>query len=99
MIKVDLNINKGFKWYSESNISVKGFLFDSDQNYFEKEQLVDYFKNVKTKKELLDKISNANGLFTVLIQNSDKEILFSNDNIRAFPLFYSTQNDVLHISQ
>lgn len=98
MIKVDLNINKGFKWYTENNISVKGFLFDSDQNYFEKEQLVGYFKNVKTKKELLDKTSNANGLFTVLIQNSDKEILSANDNIRAFPLFYSTQNDVLHIS-
>jgi asparagine synthase (glutamine-hydrolysing) len=98
MIKVDLHINNGFKWYTKNNISVKGFLFDSDQDYFEKEQLAGYFKNVKTKKELLDKISNANGLFTVLIKNSDIEILFANDNIRSFPLFYTTQNNVLQIS-
>ncbi len=98
MIKVDFIINKGFKWHTENNISVKGFLFDSNQHYYEKEGLIDFFKEVKTKKDLFEKISNINGLFTVFIQLSNTEFLLANDIIRSFPIFYSTQNDVFNIS-
>jgi asparagine synthase (glutamine-hydrolysing) len=98
MAKIDLIINKGFKWYSNNNVFVKGFLFDSNKAYYEKEKLVKYFDNIKTKNDLLQKINNANGLFTVCIQLSENNILIANDIIRAFPIFYSKQNNQFHIS-
>ncbi|MCK5028902.1 MAG: asparagine synthase [Bacteroidales bacterium] len=98
MAKIDLIINNGFKWFNKDNVFVKGFLFDSNNEYFEKEKLVSYFENVKTKEDLLNKISNANGLLTACIKLSENEILIANDIIRAFPLFYTNQNNILHIS-
>jgi len=98
MAKIDLIINKGFKWYSSNNVFVKGFLFDSNKTYHEKEKLVKYFANVKTKNDLLQKINKVNGLFTICIQLSVNNILIANDNIRAFPIFYSKQHNQFHIS-
>jgi len=98
MAKIDLIINKGFKWYSNNNVFVKGFLFDSNNIFYEKEKLVKYFDNVKTKNDLLQKINNVNGLFTICIQLSENNILVGNDIIRSFPIFYSKQSNQLHIS-
>lgn len=98
MIKTDFVINKGFKWYSNKNISVKGFLFDSDNTYFEKEKLLDVFENIKTKDELLKCIQNANGLFTVFIKLSENDFLLANDIIRVFPVFYSKRNNDIYLT-
>jgi len=98
MIKAELVLNKGFKWYSNKNISVKGFLFDSDNHYFEKEKLLDIFENINTKDELLKCVENANGLFTVLIKLSENDFLLANDIIRAFPVFYSKGDNDIYVS-
>ena len=98
MIKVDLNINKGFKWYSDNNISVKGYLFDSNDHFFEKKDLVELVQNNKTKNELLKLVKTAKGLFTIFKQFSETEFILVNDIIRPFPIFYSIQNNDIHIS-
>ena len=86
--KVDLKINKGFKWHQKKNVWAKGFLFDSNNILYEEEKILDYFLGVKNKEEFERKLKQANGFFSVLIQYEDR-IFAAVDCIRSNPLFFS----------
>ncbi|MDA3890309.1 MAG: asparagine synthase-related protein [Salinivirgaceae bacterium] len=84
---IELNQDKGFKWYQKDKLWVKGAFFDTDNNYFEKEQLTDYFKNITTYKTFIAAVKNCNGIFTIVI-HKDEEIWCAIDRCATFPLFY-----------
>ncbi|MFC2104625.1 asparagine synthase-related protein [Bacteroidota bacterium] len=93
MIKTDLKLENGFKWFSDKNISVKGFLFDQNNNFYSGEALINYFNNIKERDALENKLNHASGLYTVIIQLDDHEAFIANDIIRSFPIFYSFMNE------
>lgn len=98
LIKIDLVINKGFKWFTKENIFVKGYLYDSGGNYYEKEKLIDFFIDVNSHDTLKNKLVGISGLFTVVIKLNKTEVLLANDIIRAFPVFYSFEKNFYYIS-
>ena len=87
MIKILLENNQGFKWYTKNNVFVKGYIFDDQNNYYAGESLLDYFLNITDVKHLMNKLKKTNGLFSLVIHK--KEILFlAVDRLRMFPIFY-----------
>ena len=88
MEKIQLFHNKGFSWYSESEISVKGYLFDNRNNFLSGKQLIKYFSGISSFPDFEERVSFANGIFSVIIRRG-KEVFVANDIIRSFPLFYS----------
>jgi len=97
MNSINLILNKGFHWFSNENISVKGCFFDNENNFYEKEKLLNYFANIRTFEGFYKKISSTNGIFTVIVK-SENLLMIANDTSRIFPLFYSFQNNTLHLS-
>jgi len=96
-ISIFLKYNYGFEWFTDNKIFVKGYLFDSAGKYFFGNELISFFSTVKNFVQFEKIMNDANGNFSVII-------LFENfvwlgvDKIRNFPLFYSTENGKIFIS-
>jgi asparagine synthase (glutamine-hydrolysing) len=88
MEMIQLFHNKGFSWYTESEISVKGYLFDNLNNFIYGEQLINYFSGISSFPDFEERVSFANGVFSVIIRK-EKEFFVAADTIRSFPLFYA----------
>lgn len=87
-MKINLSINKAFKWHQKKNVWAKGFLFDSNNTLYEEEKITDYFLDIKTKESFEKKLKEANGFFCAVIKNND--VYFAAvDYTRSHPLFYS----------
>ena len=97
MIHIDINSNKGFKWYKDGKIFVKGFLFDKKNNLYINEKIIEYFEGINNKKDFENKINDANGLYSIVIKQ-DNILFIAVDRIRMFPLFYSQNNNKIIIS-
>ena len=97
MVNVILKNDRGFKWFSNENISVKGCFFDSENNYYEKENLISFFINIKDHLQFIKKIKEINGIFTIIIK-LNHQTLIASDTTRIFPLFYTFENHELNIS-
>tara|TARA_B100000131_G_C18121041_1_gene612939 strand:- start:875 stop:2422 length:1548 start_codon:yes stop_codon:yes gene_type:complete len=87
-MKINLSINKAFKWYQKKNIWAKGFLFDSNNTLYKEEKIIDYFLDIKTKESFEKKLKEANGFFCAVIKN-ESDIFIAVDYTRSQPLFYS----------
>ena len=98
MIKTEFVYNKGFKWYTEDNVSIKGFLYDAENNFYEKESFLHFVKKIDSKDKLLQVLKKATGLFTIYIQFPGNKFLLANDIIRPFPVFYKLENNKIHLS-
>jgi asparagine synthase (glutamine-hydrolysing) len=96
-IKIQLNHNYGYKWYSLNGIYVKGYIFSEDNHLYDNANLIEYFKDVSNENEFKIKLKKANGLFTVIIQK-DRFLMVAVDGTRTFPLFYTKENNQLLIS-
>jgi len=97
MIHIDINFNEGFKWYKNGNIVVKGFLFDKKNNFYRDRKLVEYFSNVGDEKTFKQRVLEANGFFSVVIENENK-LFAAVDRLRSIPLFYGQKDGELYIS-
>jgi len=98
MIKTEFVYNKGFKWYTEDNVSVKGFLYDAENNFYEKKSFLHFVKKIDSKDKLLQVLKNTTGLFTIYMQLPGDTFLLANDIIRTFPVFYKLENNKIHLS-
>ncbi len=97
MICIDLKNNKGYTWYSDETVWVKGTALNSKNESLQEESLLNYFKNTRSEEEFKEKLLALNGLFSVIIQTSDK-VLAAVDRLRNFPLLYRLENGTIHIS-
>lgn len=97
MIHIDINFNEGLKWYKNGNIVVKGFLFDKKNNFYRDSKLVEYFSNVGDEKTFKQRVLEANGFFSVVIENENK-LFAAVDRLRSIPLFYGQKDGELYIS-
>ena len=94
---ITLENNKGCKWYNKNGIYTKGYLFDRKNNLIKNHELIAYFKGVKDPDHFVQCLKEANGLFSVIIDNGD-EVLVSVDRARCFPLFYTIREKRIIIS-
>lgn len=90
MMKIILENNSGYSWFTNSDIYVKGYIYDKWNRLFANEDLLKYFSSSETSFE--EKLKEANGLFAVVIRTG-KEIKFAVDRTRTMPLFYSVQTN------
>lgn len=97
MVHIDINFNEGLKWYKNGNIVVKGFLFDKKNNFYRDRKLVEYFSNVGDEKIFKQRVLEANGFFSVIIENENK-LFAAVDRLRSIPLFYGQKDGELYIS-
>src|SRR5690554_6416968 len=80
--------NNGFKWKNRAHIWFKGYL--SNETRLKSEEQIFYeLDTIQTKESLLAWLSNTSGCFSVVIKKNNI-ILLAVDNIRTFPIFYST---------
>jgi len=77
-----------------ANISVTGYIIEGDKIIRDK-ALVDYFSNIDTVIEFKNRLINANGQFSVIVDNKE-EIWLACDRVRNYPVFY-TQNHAENI--
>ena len=97
MIKVELQKNNGFKWFSSKEIYFKGFFWDSSNRLYKNDEALVVFENITDQKSLRQRLKELNGSFCLIIQRPEKTFLVS-DIIRTFPLFYRKTNDGFQIS-
>ena len=97
MVKIDLIYHHGFPWYRNDGICVKGYLFDTNDRLYTGEELFSYFGSVTGLQELKEKTEKVTGMFAVIICGKGFTLLAS-DIIRTFPLFYTSSNGNLHVS-
>lgn len=92
MISIKLTYNKGFRWYSDSGISVKGIATDYEGNLLQGKDLIAYFEDVHSTALFESKLCTLNGLFTIIIHR-EEEVFASVDVVRDFPLLYVRKED------
>ena len=94
---IHLEHNTGFSWHKNKTTFIKGYFFDSNNRLYDNEDMLNYFSDIKCKTDFVSKIKNINGLFSVVIQDLNT-IYIASDTSRIFPLFYFSNDQVLHIS-
>ncbi len=80
--------NKGFKWKHKSGIWLKGYLFDGNKLKSD-EHIFSELENIETQEDIKAWLSKTKGCFSVVIKK-DNAVFLAVDNIRTFPIFYST---------
>jgi len=95
--KISLINNQGNSWFSNQGVTIKGYFFDSKSTLYQNEKTILFFKEIKNQNDFVSKLKEINGLFTVIIQLGDYTYIAS-DTSRIFPVFYSTQNGQVIIS-
>jgi len=95
-MEIILKNNKGFSWYKKNNIFFKGYFY-IDNLFYENETALNYLNSIKVKKDFLKLIKKINGVFSLII-NIGKNTYVASDVTRAFPIFYTTKNNELYIS-
>jgi len=95
MIHIQLSYNKGQKWFSKDDISVKGYIITPDNVLLKEYELINYFSTIHSFDEFKHILNEANGLFSVVIKR-DNLVWLAVDHGRIFPLFYY-QNEKLFI--
>ena len=96
-MKISLNINKGFKWFSKDSIYIKGYFFDKKSNFYENDDAINYLKRIKNREDFLFFITEINGVFSIITTINNTTFIAS-DISRSFPLFYTFNNNQLYIS-
>ncbi|MDR0363620.1 MAG: hypothetical protein LBH92_01140 [Bacteroidales bacterium] len=97
MIRIELQLNAGYRWHSENNIFVKGFALDCDDHILTEKDLLSFFQNITDFSDFKNKLSRLNGIFSVII-NKNGTLWAAVDRLRTFPLLYYYQNDQLIVS-
>jgi asparagine synthase (glutamine-hydrolysing) len=94
---INLSLNKGFNWYHSNNIHVKGVFFDNTEKLYNKTSMPSYFKKAASFENFTELLKNCNGIFSVIVEYDD-EIWAAVDRNISFPVFYSTENSQIKIS-
>jgi asparagine synthase (glutamine-hydrolysing) len=91
-IKISLNYNKGFKWTDNGSVFFKGFMVYNGK-YLKEEQVISLFNKCSGFHDIKDIIRSADGLFSLIIKKGNS-VLLAMDRVRAFPLFYTTDEGI-----
>ena len=91
---INIGYNNTYKWYNNGKIYVIGSIYYNDE-FLSGEKFVHFIEKNKDKlKTLLNKLT---GFYSIII-NDNEQILLISDVMRTFPLFYSTSNNTIEIS-
>lgn len=93
---ITLKFNHGFQWFCNSTIALKGYFYIDDV-FYEKENALAFLTSQLPNENSKSFLKTLNGVFTIII-SSENSVEIVCDNTRAFPLFYTIQNDSLSIS-
>ena len=85
-----------YNWCRVANISVTGYILAGD-NIIRDKDLVDYFSNINTINDFKNRLIQANGQFSVIVDNNE-EIWLACDRVRNYPVFYTNNNGEIIIS-
>lgn len=96
-MNININHSQGFKWSKSITGFAKGYIFDNDDSYYSGDKINTYFSKTDTQQKFLELLREANGMFSVIIDQS-KFIFAAVDRVRSMPLFYIIKNDNLFIS-
>ena len=94
---ITLKFNHGFQWFSNTTIALKGYFYIDDV-FHEKENALAFLTSQLPNENSKSFLKTLNGVFTIII-SSENSVEIVCDNTRAFPLFYTIQNDSLSISE
>jgi asparagine synthase (glutamine-hydrolysing) len=97
MITISLEFNQGFQWYEKDGIYVKGYVFDKNNTLYRDKGLIEYFVGYENEEGFKKKLKDANGIFSVIVQENDKTLV-GIDRTRTFPIFYSEQDADVSVS-
>lgn len=89
-LKIHLSHNRGFQWHADNGLYTKGYLYSSTNRYLTGEELHAYIASLENWRELLP---HWNGCFAIV--DTRKGFWAATDKLRSFPLFYSTLNNEL----
>ncbi len=95
-VNISLIRNKVFPWYCKDNVYAKGYLFTGDGRLLKNEEVCDYFNDISDENEFKKKLLEANGLFSVVVNNGETWFL-AVDRFRSFPLFYRQYNGTVYV--
>jgi len=84
------------KWSVNGKTYVTGFIFNGNR-FIRNEELLEYFSSARNLEEFRETVKMANGQFSVIIRN-ETETWLAVDRTRNRPLFYTTVNGQIHIS-
>lgn len=96
-MKIQIHRHNGFEWYEDNNRFIKGYFYDEKGNYFEKENLFKLFDETKDRDKIINKLKDLNGIYSIVFQ-LDGFTIIACDATRAFPLFYTYEDNQLIIS-
>lgn len=87
--------NKGSAWNDKKGIYTKGYLFDRNNKLFKDHETVTYFEGTGDEAHFVRKLKDANGLFSVIIDNGEM-VMAAVDRARSFRFFYTMKdNDII----
>lgn len=89
--------NKGSECNDKKGIYTKGYLFDRNNKLFINHEPVTYFEGTGDEAHFVRKLKDANGLFSVIIDNGDM-LMAAVDRARSFRLFYTFKDNDIIIS-
>ena len=94
---LSLKNNLGFSWHQNDTVFMKGYFFDEKEIFFDEKDALLFLSKIKSREDFLKLIHLINGCFTIIIK-VEKQVFVASDTTRIFPVFYTYQNNELHIS-
>jgi asparagine synthase (glutamine-hydrolysing) len=94
---INLTNHNGFKWHSNSVITIKGYFFDSNNILYENANTLEFFKKIDNEAAFLEIVRTLNGIYTIII-SINNQTLIATDTSRIFPLFYGCKKHLLFIA-
>jgi asparagine synthase (glutamine-hydrolysing) len=87
-MKLLLNHNRGFQWWSENGLSVKGYAFTPEGILLKTGELLHYLlTEINDENLFVRRLKSLNGIFSLVYSNGIDVYLYC-DKSRFFPLFF-----------
>jgi len=94
-MRLILDHNKGSKWESGKDLSVKGYAFTPEGRFLRVDELLQYLSIVlKHEENLVSALKQLNGIFS-LVYTSGTDVYIYCDKSRFFPVFYRVVPDLV----
>lgn len=95
-MKITLKNNSCFKWFKNDTLFFKGYFY-VDTLFYEKENALNYLHKLDTIGAFFKTIGQLNGVYTIIISFENTTFIIA-DTTRSFPLFYTSFNNQLYVS-
>lgn len=92
-----LTENRAIEWYCKNTVYVKGYCSDKQNKLHTGESLSEYFSKFSSLTELENLLKEANGIYSVIIQEDNRTII-AMDRSRIYPLFYAFRDKEIMVA-